>query len=1050
MHALTSWFIRNPVAANLVMALILIWGAMSLWGIRIEGFPRVPPDTVSVSVVYPGATAEQVDRSITSLIEQSLSGVPGSKLVTSYATNSYGVVRVKAKPGYSVDRLIEDIRMRADSINNLPNAAEKLQIVRDEFDFPAMIVQIYGDTDPRTLQKLGRLLKKELMGEPEISQIKSWGERQLTLSVFPDARKMEAYQLTYNDFADQIRQDSFLYRTGELKLNGTSLELRADKRLDAEDQIRQIVILQSPDGGQVKLGDIAQVKRSFADEEFEVLFQGLPTLGYEIQIGKSDNILDVRKAVDRVLKRQRELLPENVHIEVWADQSSYISERLALLRSNAFQGLIIVLVLLSIFLSPKLAFWVSLGIPISLAGAVGVMRMSGFDYSLNDVTTFGMIIALGILVDDAIVVGESVYQARTEGKDPLKQTEIGVKRVAVATIFGVMTTIAAFAPMLAIQDPLGKTLAGFAAVVIFALLFSLFESKFILPSHLAHARIENEKHNNFVSRIWSALQTGVSNGLDITREKIYLPILRASLKFRYSTLMVFVAIAFAMFGLMKNGHIRTTFFPDVPGNYIAVNVEMQKGVPFSHTLQAAKKIENTYHEINSGFASIGLNPTKPGTKLMTAVLGANSIQMYAELVHENDRNVDTLDFLAAWRDKLDAPEGIESISFSATDNIGGGFIIELTSNDDKALVDASDKLESTLQNIVGVSNVRDNLAEGNSQLRLDLNEQGKLLGLTTADIAMLVGDQFGALEVDRFLREGEEMKLILKRSDEELNSMEDLLSSKVRLPSGELVTLSAIADMNYVRVVDELQRRNLKRAALILAKVDKSLNTAPSVFEELKLVIQELETQWPELKIRGLGELQQEEEMGRDLSKAFIIALVIMYVCLAIPLKSYFQPIIIMLVIPFGVVGAALGHMLLEIPLSMLSFFGILALSGIVVNDSLVLMTTFNALRRDGMHYMQAITEAAGSRMRAVFLTTITTVAGLAPIMFETSEQAQYLIPAAVSLAFGELFATAITLVLVPILCSIVFDFKEQGKKHGPLDKSLSSPIPELISTHSS
>lgn len=1034
MHAMTSWFIRNPVAANLVMALILIWGAISLWGIRIEGFPRIPPDSVSVSIIYPGATATQVDASITSRIEQAVTGVPGSKRITSYASDSYGEVTIQAKPNYSLSRLTEEVRTRVESISNLPSGAEKPRVQRVEFDFPAMIVQIYGDTDQLTLQKLGRQLKNELLSQSEISQIKSWGEQQITLSVTPDADRIEALGISYHTLSDRIRSASLVYRTGEVRVAGARFELRADERFDAEEQLRHIVVHQDQNGGEVLLKDIATIARGFQDQNFEVLFQGKPTLGYEIQIGVSDNIIDVRSAVERVLGQQRALLPEGVEVEVWADQSAYISERLSLLRTNAVQGLLIVLVLLSVFLSPKLAFWVSLGIPISLAGAIGMMRLGWFDYSLNDVTTFGMIIALGILVDDAIVVGESVYEERSKNRaNPLDATAQGVHKVALATIFGVMTTIAAFSPLLSITDPLGKVLAGFAVVVIFALLFSLFESKFILPAHLAHMKIDSAPRNIF-AQVWAKLQTAVADGLSFTRERLYDPLLKGALKFRYGVVLLFIAIAVGVIGLMAKGAIRTTFFPDIPGSYVSITVDMERGVPYPMTVNAARELQAAYQRTNAYFDAHDPMLDDPGVKLMTGVFGASSIQIYAELAPEKERSVKTLEFLNKWRAETGKIEGVDSLQFSATDDIGGGFAIELTATDSEVLKIAADRINADLNRIQGVSQIRDDLVEGRPQIKLKLNENGKVLGLTTADLAMLVGNEFGALEVDRFLRDGEEVKLLLYRPLSARNSLSDLHSAKVQIPNGHFVPLSAVADFETTQVVEEVRRRNLKRSVLVYAKLDKSVVSAPQAINAIADTIKELEEQWPGLNVRGVGEIEQEGDMGRGLSKAFLIAMVLMYVCLAIPLKSYFQPAVIMAVIPFGIVGAALGHVIIGIPLSMLSFFGIVALSGIVVNDSLVLMTRYNDLREEGVPAFEAVHQAAKSRMRAVFLTTITTVSGLAPIMLETSEQAQYLIPAAVSLAFGEIFATAITLILVPLLCAILWELNP-NKRNGQFTK---------------
>lgn len=1023
MHALTGWFIRNPVAANLIMVFILISGALSLWGIRIEGFPRIPPDTISISVGYPGATAEQVDDAVTGRIEEAVSGLQGVRRITSFTAEGYGVVLLQAKGGYRLDRLIEDARARVDAITDLPERAERPQIVRDEFDFPAMIVQIYGDTDQDTLQRLGQRLKDDLLAQPEITRVNSWGERRVDLTVTPDLAQMQSLGLTFSDLAGRVQQQSVLYRSGELRMAGRRLELRADEGLHAAQPLRDMVVLTTPEAGEVRLGDIARIERGFDDEDFEVLFQNQPTMGFSVLIGQADNIMDVRRAVDRVLADVRATLPDNVSVEVWADQSAYISDRLQLLRSNAIQGLIIVVLLLSIFLSPSLAFWVALGIPISIAGAVSLMRWQGFDYSLNDVTTFGMIIALGILVDDAIVVGESVYEERMKDPHRIRATEKGVKKVAMATIFGVATTIAAFSPMLMIQNPLGKVLAGFAAVVIFALIFSLFESKFILPAHLAEIRIGQRGQNrNPVARAWETLQDYVNAGLNALRDRVYTPAVRWALTYRYGVVMGFFAIAVVIIGLMINGNIRTTFFPDIPGSYVTVMVNMDRSASYDLTRTNARTIEAAYETVNARFAGSNGVSGEPAEKLMVAVLGPEQIEIYAEMKPEDERGVTTTAFLDAWREETGALEGADDVQFTATDDVGGGFAIELTSRNTAALEDAVHRLKAALALIDGVSNVRDDLASARPQIRLSLTEQGRLLGLTTADLAQLVGDQYGGYEAERFLREGEEMRLTLRRDNLDRASMVDLERARIRLPNGQWVALTAVADFTPGFAPNEIRRRDLRRAVMVYATVDKSTTSAPLVYTALEDEIAALSAQWPELRIDGEGELEEEDRMQRGLLKAFGASMLLIYVLLAIPLKSFWKPVVIMSVIPFGIVGAALGHLAMDLPLSMLSFFGLLALSGIVVNDSLLLLTRYNDLRAEGLASRSAFVEAGRSRLRAILLTTTTTVAGLSPLIFETSEQAQYLIPAAVSLAAGEVFATAITLILVPCVTAIGVD----------------------------
>ncbi|MCV6626681.1 MAG: efflux RND transporter permease subunit, partial [Cellvibrionaceae bacterium] len=668
MHFLTNWFIRNPVAANLVMVVILVAGLMSLWGIRIEGFPRIPPDTISVSTYYPGASAVQVDESVTSKLESALEGLPGVKKVFSVSYDEMAEVRVQKKTAYSLDRLLDDVRSRIDNIATLPQAAERPAVKRDEFNFPAMIVQVYGSVDQHSLQRLARQVKETLLAQPEISRIKQWGERKYEMSITIAPERLQSLGLSFEDVTAAIQQSSVRYRTGVIKSAGGRIQVRADDYLDQRLEFDSIVLLDQGDGAVVRLGDIAEIDNGFVDEDVYVLFQGQPAIGFEIVIGQKDNLLDVSRVTQRVLQQLREEFPDNVKLASWVDQSNYISERLDTLKSNAIQGLILVFILLALFLSPKLAFWVALGIPISLAGTLAIMGWHVFDYSLNDITTFGMIIVLGILVDDAVVVGESVYSERQHIKDRIKGTEAGVAKVATATIFGVLTTVAAFYPMTTIQNPLGQVLASFSVVVIIALLFSLFESKFILPAHLAETGIDKDQAPSGALQIyWGKLQAFLSDGLDSFNNNTYRPLLRRCIEHRYACLIGFLAAAVLALGLIKVNAVRVTFFPDIPGSLITATIEMDKRASIGMTLDNTERLRETLDTINQRFADSAEGGSPPVSKLMTAVIGPTSISAYAELVPDSERNTNTLEIVDAWRRALVGLEGVVSMELSGSE-----------------------------------------------------------------------------------------------------------------------------------------------------------------------------------------------------------------------------------------------------------------------------------------------------------------------------------------------------------------------------------------------
>lgn len=1038
MHIITNWFIKNPVAANLLMWLILIAGVLSLFDMRIEGFPKIPPDTISVDVVAPGASVQQVDEGIAQKIEQSLEGVPGAKRVISYSSEAFVSVKVKKEDGYDLERLLDDIKVRVDGISAFPRLAERPIITREEFNFPALIVQVYGEVDSDVLQRVAKEVKSELLSQPEINKLKKWGVLTPAINIEINQKRLESYGLTLQDVANRISDSSLQYRTGTLRTDGGVISLRADRQAYQREEFYRIPLLEHSNGAQVFLGDVATVVDGYEQEEGQVRYQGKPAIGLEIYIDRKGNLLDVSELTNDVITQIRKRLPQGVEIDIWADQSVYISDRLSLLKSNAVQGLALVFILLALFLNIKLAFWVALGVVISIAGTLAMMGWGRLDYSLNDVTTFGMIITLGILVDDAVIVGESVFSQRGKIKDRIQGTQLGVAKVSTATIFGVLTSVAAFFPMLLIDNPLGKVMASFAGIVIIALLFSLLESKTILPAHLAATRFATGPSQKKIPGttlfapllgIWHALQSILNRGLELINQQYYRPILQNLLVHRYATFIIFVSATVLAIGLITTGVIRTTFFPDIPGNIITVNVDMDKRTPYKLTLANARRIEASAWEVNQSLMQEMQLEEPPIVRVMTAVSDGLSIEIYAELQSKNtpqqQGQVATLDVLERWRQAVGKLEGVDSIHFSGSESTGGGFALQLSSKDEDALQQGVEQVSGALNRIEGVEDVRDDLKGAEAELVLSLKPEARHLGFTNASLAAQIGDAFGGLEVQRLQRNGEELRLMLRYSKTHRDSVEDLLSSRVQMESGQWVPLTAVAKFESRYSQSEIWRRNGKRATLIWANIDKSQISPEQVMATLNEgVIPTLKQRYPGLTISIAGELEEEDALKGGLVKALVLTLLLIYTLLAIPLQSYTQPFIIMSVIPFGFAGAAVGHLIMDIPLSLLSFFGMLALAGVVVNDSLVMLTGFNQLRREGMAFQDALVEAGSGRFRAIFLTTITTVAGLTPLLFETSEQAQYLIPAAVSLVFGELFATLVTLVAVPVVTHIFADIR--------------------------
>ncbi|MDJ0842326.1 MAG: efflux RND transporter permease subunit [Acidobacteriota bacterium] len=1025
MHALSAWFTKNPVAANLVMMLVLIAAVFTLQSIRIEGFPPIPPRAVSVTTYYPGAAPEQVDRGVSRKIEKALDGMPGIKKIASFSEQDFSTVRVEKVSGFDLDRFQNEIRTRVDAIAGFPQQAERPVIEREEFNVEALLVQVYGNGDPADLQKIARQVRDELQAHPKIVKMQAFGLLSYEIRIEVDDDKLQAYGLAPSDVAAAIQRASLDYRTGYIESDAGKVTVRADKKAFNYEEFAAIPVRTLGDGSRLLAADVAEVIDGFEKETSFARYQGSNSVGFLIYTSNKGHLIQVSEAAHQVLDRLRPQLPQDIQADIWGEYSIYMKSRLALLANNAWQGLLIVFGLLALFLNVRLAFWVAMGIPISLSGALVVMGDVGLGHSLNDITTFGLIVVLGILVDDAIVVGESVFETRRRETDPIAGTIAGVRRVSTATIFGCFTTIAAFFPLLLIDNDLGKIFASFAVVVIVALLMSLLESKLILPAHLAAVEIDTRPARFWPARIWSRLQAGASGVLDGINRKIYRPLLERALDHRYAALCIIFTIGVCGGGFLLNGWIRTVFFPEVPGQIITVNLQMKNASPLHLTTANIEVLERAAETVNrEAMAELG-SDIPPIARVMAAQTGPYTAEIYAELQPEDRRRLETGTTLQRWRTAVGTLEGVESLEFSGSFETGGGFVVELDAREEAVLAAAVAHFRNAFAGLEGVYDLRDDLSRGAPEIRLHLKPEAQHLGLTTADLAVQIGDAFGGLEVQRVQRDAEEVKVYVKYREERRRHMRDLLDTRVRTGGGEWVPLSLVARMEPGYVPSSLNRRNGRRVVQVEAALDKNILSATEAFAWVKTHLEpELTRLFPDLQIRGAGELEEIGEMQGGLRRALVFILILIYALLAIPLKSYWKPLVIMAVIPFGFVGAMLGHWIMGVPLSILSFFGMLAVTGVVVNDSLVMLTRFNSLREEGMPLREALVTAGTSRFRAIVLTTVTTVGGLMPLLLETSEQARYLIPAAISLAWGELLATPVALFIIPLLLNVARDIK--------------------------
>ncbi|WP_028865845.1 efflux RND transporter permease subunit [Psychromonas aquimarina] len=1028
MKWLTKWFLDNPVGANLLMLAIIVGGVLSAGRLRVESFPQIEPSSLIISAAYPGGTARQIDDSITQRIEEAISGLSGIKQVTSESTEGMATVRVRKTSKRDLNRLIEDVRNRINSIDAFPEQAERPQVYRDEFSNLAAFVIVSGDRLDSELQPVARQVELALKKHPEISSVANWGANAPLLVIEPDQAQLRNYGLSLAELAARIEQMSLQTRSGEIKSQRGRMILRGDGYADNLQRLGQIEVIASPSGS-IKLSDVASISRQYEASDSIVRNNGQTAIALLVSTSKQDNLLDVSRAVQEVLEKERARLPDDISLSVMADMAPYIKDQLNRLGDNAWQGLLIILVLLGLFLDLKLAFWVAVGIPVALCGTFAAMGV--MNYSLNDITLFGFILVLGILVDDAVVVGESIHSARSRYKKPADAAWYGVKSVSVATVFGVLTTIAAFSPMLWIDNELAKLLAGFSAVVIFALLFSLIESKFILPAHLAAVKPKSTK----AGRI-EKVQAKAQAGLTWFNLSVYEPLLRQVLRNKGASFITFFALVVLAYGLWSKGVIRSAVFPDIPGRYITAKVNLQDGAPPALQAKAAAQLEKAALSLDSDLKLDHQLDENPISNLLVWSDGEGEIEATAELTSEALTKLPNNLLLNKWKVLSGDIEGVYSARFSAGEELGGGLSITLSSDDRKLAILAAQSLTARIEAVAGVNDVYHDGQGGMLQIRLKLNEFGTQLGLTQSGIAQIAGGAFGQREVHRLLQRGQETKVIIRYSRDKKSSVQQLLNSPFILSSGKSILLADVVKVSYEQEPEQLYRRNREQVVNLYWRQDRDIQSPEMTLEQLAHDFVELERTYPGVSIKAAGEFDEIGEVQSGFKSAMILTLLLIYALLAIPLKSYWQPFIIMSVIPFGFAGAIFGHGVMNMPISILSMFGMMAMTGIVINDSLVLITRFNDYHRSGMPLNEALIKAGKNRLRAIFLTTVTTVCGLLPLLSDSSEQAQYLKPAAVSLVFGELFATSVTLLLIPLLLGVFCRDKlplEQGEEHEKL-----------------
>ena len=1032
-NGLINWFARNPVAANLVMFLVFFAGAMSFGNISKEMFPRTDIPVIEVSIAYPGAAPVEVEKGVILPIEAALDGLKGIKKIIANASRDRAYLALQYEENEDVNQLVTQVENRLDSITNFPSDIEKPIVKPMEQKAWSMGVVVYGDMSETEKKTLGEEIRNDLLALKSVKDVQLWGAGRYEISIEVNENRLRELDMTLDEVANAIRASSMDLPAGQIKGNAGNILLRTEGKAYTGKQFENIVLRSQIDGTELKLSEVATVRDGFTDNVSIQRFDRKTSFTLGVFSLKGQNILDISEEIHEYVDRKVKELPDSLNLATWNDMAYYVDGRIKLMSENLLLGGLLVTLVLGLFLNLRVAFWVVVGIPVSFAGAFWLMPFG--DVTVNVLSLFAFIMVLGIVVDDAIIVGESVFSAAQEefenrnSADQLKQENhrtpvetvvAGAKRVATPATIGVLTTMAAFAPFIFVGGSFAGVTQAIGIVVILCLTFSLIESKLILPAHLVGLKFTGKK--NPVSARIHVLQVKISKKLKYVIEQIYSPLLKKALRNRFVTLAGFLSLLILIVGIVNGGVARFEFFPNVPGDNIKADLTLQEGASSSSLLESITVVEDAIFQVDEDFRSA--NPKSDGLIKHVGffVDSDSSANFRVELVKAENRTLTAVEIAELWRDEVGLMPNVKTQKFSADQGPGdANMALALSGKNPEELTLAGIELKEYLTQYDGVFDVFNSEGSGSKEILINLKPYADQIGVRLSDVARQVRQAFYGEEAQRIQRDSETVRVMVRYPIEDRQSISTLENMRIRTLTGESIPIKEVASISLGTGLANIDRESRKRNLTISAYLETNKVQSGAVIADVrKNFVPMLKEKYPSVEFGLTGKSQEQNEYYVEMLVGFMAALFMIYGLLAVPLRSYLQPIVIMSVIPFGFIGAVIGHMVFDVTVNMLSVFGIVALAGVVVNDSLILVDFTNRGRNEGMDIDSALVNAGKKRFRAILLTTLTTFVGLLPIMFETSVQAQFVIPMALSLSFGIVFASTITLILIPCLYSVV------------------------------
>jgi multidrug efflux pump subunit AcrB len=1007
------WFVHNPIAANLLMMFLLIGGLLAIPALDKQFFPDFELNKVSVTMPYRGAGPSEVEEQICVRIEEAVHDLNGVKEIRSTARQNNGTVLIEAESGYDMQRLTAEVKNRVDAITTFPVDAERPIVSELAHRHEMMTVTVAGDVGETNLKLLAERLRDEISVLPHVSVVELSSPRPYEVAVEVSEYTLRRYGLRFDDVIEAIRGSSLNLPAGAIKAEAGDILLQTRGQAYQRSDFENIVLLSRRDGTRILLGDVATVVDGFADQDKRSRFNNMPSLNLEVYVTANPNVLNTDESVQGWLAGAQQRLPVGVELFLWKNQTEPFKSRISTLLRNGVGGLALVFLVLVLFLRPLLAVWVCAGIAVAFLGCLWILPYAGVP--LHMISLFAFLLILGIVVDDAIIVGEAIHSRQTAGIPGEKGAIGGTHSVVKPVMFAVISTMIFFVPMYFMPGDMSKIAGSIPTVVILALVFSLIECLLILPAHLSRMK-PMKPGKNPVLRKLEIMREKCADSLLEFSALYYRPFLEKCLRANLLTMSVFLIALLISLSVYSGGWIRSSFFPDIPSDWVVTRVSLPEGGPFGRTLEVLHQIEDAAVQVKKEYNSTAEDEgLQAPLGHITSFGSDNRLFVYLSVA---DPEVDTEEVTNRWREAIGDVGEVEDYSVEFTFNRAGKAInLVLAASDVEELRAVSDELRTTLESYPGIFNINDTLEAPREEIELDLKPAAENLGITRADLARQVRRAFYGAEAQRIPREKEDVKVMVRYPERERLSVDNLSEMRIRTPEGSEVPFETVAEVRFVPGYLTIDRLNRKRTLEVTAEALPGQSDPREVIDDImKNHLPRWQALYPGLSIALDGELEEEQAFQGALLKYIGLSMLIIYGLMAVPFRSYWQPLLVLTAVPFGIMGAIFGHLLMGWSISIFSMLGVLACAGVVVNDNLVLIDRINQMRDQGHPVMESILLAGQDRFRPIILTSLTTFIGLLPIMSETSVQAQFLIPMVISLSFGVLLATGVTLFLVPSL----------------------------------